>query len=340
MQSYRVQVHEVRQAGRGEMSKVKLAVIFGGRSNEHAVSVASARRVIPVISSRYDVLPVCITPDGRWTFTDDDLSPLPEEIVPWVMLRQADVVLPLLHGRYGEDGTLQGMLEMAGVKYAGAGVLASALGMDKEYMKMAFAAKGLPVTPYLIVRQGRKLSPAAVSELLGYPVFVKPARGGSSLGISRVASPAGLEAATGTAFLHDTRILIEQAVQGAEIECGVLEGKDMSHWASLPGQVITGSAFHDYRSKYQDGSTRLEIPAKIPENTVTEIQAMACAAFDAISCEGLARVDFFLTEKGILVNEINTMPGMTPSSGFPQLWEATGLPFPLLAERIISDALK
>jgi D-alanine-D-alanine ligase len=330
MQSHRVQVHEVHQAGRGEMSKIKVAVIFGGRSNEHEVSRMSAEHVIPVIDrERYDVLPVLITPAGEWK---------PGGKTPCDVLRDVDVVLPLLHGRYGEDGTIQGMLEMAGVKYAGAGVLASALGMDKEYMKMAFMARGLPVTPHAVAREG--FSPAA--GLLGYPVFVKPARGGSSLGTSRVDDPGDLAAAIRLARLHDAKVMIEHAVQqGTEIECGVLAGNGMPHRASLPGQVIiTGSAFHDYRSKYQDGRTRMEIPAKIPGTAAAEIQALACEAFDAISCEGLARVDFFLTEKGILVNEINTMPGMTPSSGFPQLWEATGLPFPGLIDRIISDALR
>jgi D-alanine-D-alanine ligase len=263
-------------------------------------------------------------------------------------LGQVDVVIPLLHGTYGEDGTIQGLLEMAGIRYAGAGVLASAVGMDKEYMKLLFAARGLPVGPYVVVRNRDWMSVARKRVLdeiaeLGYPVFVKPARGGSSIGISRVDSRAGLEDAINNARQHDRKVLVEAAIGGAEVECAVLEGIDGGLTeASLPGQVMVDqqSTWYDFEAKYLDDATEMAIPAPVPPAAVERIRQLACQAFDAIECEGLARVDFFYTPAGeILVNEINTMPGMTPASGFPKMWAATGLPLPQLIERIISTAL-
>jgi len=259
-------------------------------------------------------------------------------------------VLPLLHGAYGEDGTLQGLLEMTGTRYVGAGVFASAAGMDKEYMKLLMSARGLPVGRYLVVRDRdwrataeRKRVLDEIAEL-GWPVFVKPARGGSSIGITRVSVADELEPAIEAAREHDPKVLAEGAVDGIEVECAVLEGIDGGPpEASVPGQVVVdpGSAFYDFEAKYFASATTMRIPAPVPAEAAAEIRRLACAAFDAISCEGLARVDFFYTPAGqILVNEINTMPGMTPASGFPMMWAASGLPLPELVDRIIQTALR
>jgi D-alanine-D-alanine ligase len=266
-------------------------------------------------------------------------------------LGDVDVVLPLLHGTFGEDGTIQGLLEMAGIRYAGAGVLASAAGMDKEYMKILFAARGLPVGPYTVVRDrdwsgGDAERKKVLDEAgeLGWPMFVKPARGGSSIGTSRADSPGELEAAIENARRYDRKVLVEALITGAEIECAVLEGLDGgAPDASLPGQVVVdpNSTWYDFEAKYLGVGTGMQIPAPIPDADIDRIRELACVAFDAIGCEGLARVDFFYTPSGeILVNEINTMPGMTPASGFPRMWAATGLPLPALIDRIIQTALR
>ena len=370
-----------------ERRKTRIAVVFGGRSAEHAVSCASAGLVLGAIDrERYDVVPIGIARDGRWVLTSGDparlaigsgdLPSVDAVATPGVMvtpragpgvgalvvtgpaevppdLGEVDVVLPLLHGTYGEDGTLQGLLEMTGIPYAGAGVLASAAGMDKEYMKILFAARGLPIGPYVVVRD-RDWGPNApaaerkrvLDEIaeLGWPVFVKPARGGSSIGTSRVTGPADLEAAIEDARQYDRKVLVEAAIEGAEIECAVLEGLDGAPpEASLPGQVMVDphSTFYDFEAKYLGEQTHMVIPAPIPEGAAERIRQLACAAFDAISCEGLARVDFFYTRSGeVIVNEINTMPGMTPASGFPMMWAASGLPMPELIDRIIQTALR
>ncbi len=367
--------------------KIRVAVVFGGRSNEHAVSCASAGLILSAIDpDRYEVLPIGITRDGRWVLTSDDptrlaLSPgsVPSvesvalagtEIAPRTLsgcvlqvtspgsvprdLGSVDVVLPLLHGAYGEDGTLQGLLEMTGTRYAGAGVFASAAGMDKEYMKLLMSARGLPVGPYVVVRDRdwrlgsgnlgeRKRVLDEIAEL-GWPVFVKPARGGSSIGISRVSCFGELEGAIEAARGHDPKVLVEAAVDGIEVECAVLEGIDGGPpEASVPGQVLvdSGSEFYDFEAKYLASATTMQIPAPVPADAAAEIRRLACAAFDAISCEGLARVDFFYTTAGkVLVNEINTMPGMTPASGFPMMWAASGLPLSQLVDRIIQTALR
>jgi D-alanine-D-alanine ligase len=266
-------------------------------------------------------------------------------------LGEVDVVLPLLHGTYGEDGTLQGLLEMTGTAYAGAGVFASAAGMDKEYMKLIMAARGLPVGRYVVVRdrdwtsgQGERKRVLDEIAELGWPVFVKPARGGSSIGITRVTGPASLEEAIEAARVHDLKVIAEAAVDGMEVECAVLEGTcGGPPEASLPGQVVIDerSAFYDFEAKYLASGTTMVIPAPIPAAAAHEVRRLACLAFEAISCEGLARVDFFYTPGGTVVfNEINTMPGMTPASGFPMMWAATGLPLPQLVDRIIQTALR
>jgi D-alanine-D-alanine ligase len=365
--------------------KIRVAVVFGGRSSEHAVSCASAGLVLGAIDrTRYDVVPIGIAHDGRWVLTSGDPARLaltsgePPSVdavaEPGVSvtptagggtgslvisgpaslpsdLGEVDVVLPLLHGTFGEDGTIQGLLEMTGIRYAGAGVLASAAGMDKEYMKLLFTARGLPVGPYVVVRDRdwadvdaeRKKVLDEIAEL-GWPVFVKPAHGGSSIGTSRADSAEELAAAIENARRHDRKVLVEALVTGAEVECAVLEGLDGgAPEASLPGRVVVdpNSAWYDFEAKYLGAGTGMEIPAPLPQADVERIRELACAAFDAIGCEGLARVDFFYTPSGeILVNEINTMPGMTPASGFPRMWAATGLPLSALVDRIITTALR
>ncbi len=391
--------------------KIRVAVVFGGRSTEHAVSCASASVVMSALDpDRYEVLPIGITRDGRWVLTSGDpgrivsssSSPaaLPSveavaepgsEVVPVGAtlqvvspgavprsLGEVDVVLPLLHGAYGEDGTIQWLLELTGTRYAGAGVFASAAGMDKEYMKLVFAAHGLPVGPHVVVRDrdwrsgtsagssagsfagspggssvgspggssaGSPERKRVLDEIaeLGWPLFVKPARGGSSVGITRVVSLAGLEPAIEAAREHDPKVLVEAGVDGIEVECAVLEGLDGGPpEASVPGQVLVDehSAFYDFEAKYLASADTMLIPAPIPDAAALEIRRLACAAFDAISCEGLARVDFFYTPSGeILINEINTMPGMTAASGFPRMWAASGLPLAELIDRIIITAL-
>jgi D-alanine--D-alanine ligase len=371
-----------------------VAVVFGGRSSEHAVSCLGAGHVLAALDrDRYEVVPVGIARDGRWILTPDDpgrlaitggelptveamaapgaeiaarLDPATRGLVVAApgevprSLGEVDVVLPLLHGAYGEDGTIQGLLEMAGARYAGAGVFASAAGMDKEYMKLIFAARGLPVGRYVVVRD-RDWRPPEPDSLgtaratperkrvlddigeLGWPVFVKPARGGSSIGTTRVPDPAGLEEAIETARSHDPKVLVEAGIPGMEIECAVLEGVSGGPPdASIPAQVLVGgeSEFYDFQAKYLEADTAMAIPPPIPPEAIAEIRRLACAAFDAISGEGLARVDFFYTPGGqIMLNEINTMPGMTAASAFPMMWAATGLPLPQLMDRIIQTAL-
>ena len=372
-----------------------MAVVFGGRSSEHAVSCLGAGNVLAALDrDRYEVVPVGIARDGRWILAPDDpgqlaiaggelpsveamaapgteiaarLDPATHGLVvtsPGDLphsLGEVDVVLPLLHGAYGEDGTLQGLLEMAGARYAGAGVFASAAGMDKEYMKLIFAARGLPVGRYVVVRDRdwrppetdgataatatpeRKRVLDDIGEL-GWPVFVKPARGGSSIGTTRVPDPAGLEEAIEIAREHDRKVLVEAAVPGMEIECAVLEGASGGPpEASVPAQVLVGgdAEFYDFQAKYLEADTAMAIPPPIPGAAIAEIRRLACAAFDALSCEGLARVDFFYTPDGrIVLNEINTMPGMTSASAFPLMWGATGLTLPQLMDRIIQTALR
>jgi D-alanine-D-alanine ligase len=373
-----------------EQRKVRVAVVFGGRSSEHSISCASAAHVLPALDpERYEIVPIGITRDGRWlevAARPDQLAIGGDGELPSVEalagpgaeivarpggstgvltvlspgdvprdLGTVDVVLPLLHGAYGEDGTIQGLLEMTGARYAGAGVFASAAGMDKEYMKLVFAAYGLPMGPYVVVRdrdwtgtagapgQERKRVLDEIAEL-GWPVFVKPARGGSSVGTSKAHDLAELERAIELAREHDPKVLVEAAIDGPEIECAVLEGVDGGPpEASLPGQVMVGGSadFYDFRAKYLADGTHMVIPAPIPEAAIAEVRRLACLAFDAISCEGLARVDFFYTPDGrVVVNEINTMPGMTPASGFPKMWQATGLPLPQLMDRIVETALR
>jgi D-alanine--D-alanine ligase len=380
--------------------KIRVAVVFGGQSPEHAISCAGGGAMLAAIDrSRYDVIPVGILPDGRWVLTADEPERLAisggempsvesvtgpgTQVAPWAApgtrdvtagralttaepgaipreLSEVDVVLPILHGPFGEDGTIQGLLELAGIRYVGAGVLSSALSMDKEYMKLIFGARGLPVGPFVVVRdrdwqppRGGGASPSAAEARkpvldaiaeLGWPVFVKPARGGSSIGTSKAADRASLHDAIEIARHYDPKVIVEKAIDGREIECAVLEGLDGGPPdTSLPGQLLVdgGEEFWDFEAKYLDEASGMAIPAPIPAEDIEEIRRLAAAAFEAVSCEGLARVDFFYRpDREILVNEINTIPGMTAASYFPKMWEATGLPVPELIDRLISTALR
>ncbi|WP_344244234.1 D-alanine--D-alanine ligase family protein [Actinocorallia libanotica] len=340
--------------------KIRVAVVFGGRSSEHAISCVTAGGVMAAIDrDRYEVLPVGITRDGRWVRVPAERSlaiagsTLPEvpgdaeELDLQRALDGVDVVLPLLHGPYGEDGTIQGLLELAGVRYVGAGVLASAAGMDKAFMKLIWQARGLPVGPYVIVtdREWRLERERKLDEIkqLGRPVFVKPARAGSSMGISRVTREEDLVPAIEAAREHDPKLIIEAGVEGVEVECGVLQGvADGPNEASLPAEIVMLGQhdFYDFETKYLDGTSRLEIPAGLPPEVVERLRETAVRAFDALDCEGLARVDFFVTpEHELVLNEINTMPGFTPTSAFPQMWAATGVDYPALVDRLIQTAL-
>jgi D-alanine-D-alanine ligase len=365
-----------------ETRKPRIAVVFGGRSGEHAISCVTAGSVLQAIDhQRYDVVPVGITRDGRWVLeTNDpgrlaitsrdklpevDASGLPltisnghagSEIVvhePSAVPRtlgEVDAVFPLLHGPWGEDGTIQGLLEMAGVRYVGAGVLASAVGMDKHYMKMVLQAHGLPVLPYgVISRRDWDRDRAACSETidsLGYPVFVKPARGGSSLGISKVHDREGLAAAVVEAQRHDPKVLVEVSAEGGrEIECGVLGGFGSNPPdVSVPAEIVVDPEheFYDFAAKYlPEEQTALVVPADLADQVTARVQQLSVRAFEVLSVEGLARVDFFvLPDDRVVINEINTMPGFTPSSMFPRMWAASGLPYSLLVDRLIQLALQ
>ena len=367
--------------------RIRVAVVFGGRGPEHAISCLGGGNVLRVIDrDRYEVIPIGITTEGTWLQVADDPAKLaiaggelptvesvakPDaHVVPWAyqgdsavvasasghiphVLGDVDLVLPILHGPYGEDGTIQGLLELAGVPYVGAGVLASAVSMDKEYMKLIFQARGLPVGPHVVVHdrdwpaaphptQGQ-LQVAARIEALGWPLFVKPARGGSSLGTSKAGDPDQLARAIALAREFDPKVLVEAAIEAREIEVAVLEGLDGAPPdTSLPGELRLegGEEFYDFEAKYLDQASGMLIPAAIPAADTEQIRAMAAAAFDAVSAEGLARVDFFYTPDGqILVNEINTFPGMSPTSYFQKMWEATGLSFPEVIDRLLQTAL-
>ncbi len=354
--------------------KTRVAVIFGGRSGEHEVSLASATSIMGNLDpSRYEVIPVGITKEGRWLLNGDPLQALkagyaktgneatllsfagPSEGANFgesgVQAAEnggqlvVDVVFPVMHGPYGEDGTVQGLLEMAGVPYVGAGVLASATGMDKIAMKALFANRGLPMGEYLPLSRRRwesdpEGSMDMVEQALSYPCFAKPANLGSSVGISKANNRAELAAALALAARFDRRLLVEKGIDCREIECSVLGNDDPI--ASVPGEIVPCNDFYDYRAKYVDGRSEIRIPAPIPVETAEEVRRVAVDAFTAIDCAGMARVDFFL-EKGsnrVYLNEINTIPGFTTISMYPKLWEASGISYPQLIDRLIELALE
>lgn len=340
--------------------KPRLAVIFGGRSSEHGVSCLTAREILAAIDTdRYAVQPVGITRDGAWveeTATWGELAPgtLPEvrdDLPPflWEGLRDFDAVFPVLHGPWGEDGTIQGLLEMADIRYVGAGVLASAVSMDKPFTKTVFSAAGLPQIPYVTIRPWEwKQDRSRVEDrirALGLPVFVKPARAGSSSGVMMVDSWDDLDLAVTTARDFDPKVIVESAARGKrELECAVIQQPDGKPVASVVGEITVAEEsdheFYDFEAKYLDGTSLNVVPADIPVTLSERIRTYAVQAFEAVGCEGLARVDFFLTDDGLVINEINTLPGFTPYSMFPRLWEASGVPYAELVDRLVQLALQ
>ena len=353
--------------------KLKLGILFGGRSAEHEVSLQSAHNVIAAVDpNKYDVVPIAITKEGRWRagvlpagWTGspelEGISTEGVEVVPaatpggpLVPIRRAgagetlghlDVIFPVLHGTFGEDGTVQGLLELAGLPYVGAGVLGSAVGMDKDVMKRLFRERGLPIVPYTAVRRvdihvNMRAVCTTIEKTLRYPIFVKPANLGSSVGVSKARNRKQLEEALHLASDYDGKILAEKAVEGREIECAVL-GND-EPIASLPGEVVPAGDFYDYSAKYLEDTAQLVVPAPLKPAQVKRVQQLAVAAFQACDCAGMARVDFFLERKTgkILLNEINTLPGFTSISMYPRMWEASGLPYTQLIDRLIELAIK
>ena len=343
--------------------RVRLAVVFGGRSSEHGVSCLTAREVLAVIDrDRYDVVPGGITRDSAWVRETADWSDVPDGTLPevraglpaysWDELRDVDVVFPLLHGPWGEDGTIQGLLDLSGVRYVGAGVLASSVGMDKPFAKTVFAAGGIPQLPYVTIlpwewKRDRDRVVARVGAL-GLPVFVKPARAGSSSGVTMVEAWDELEAAVTAARALDPKVIVEAAaLDKRELECAVIQQPDGRPIASVVGEITVDDAadheFYDFEAKYLDGTSTNVIPADVDETLSERIRTLAVQAFEALGCEGLARVDFFHTSSaggdGLVLNEINTMPGFTPFSMFPRLWESSGVPYAELVERLIQLAL-
>ena len=357
--------------------RVRVAVVFGGRSNEHAISCVSAGSILRNLDpERFEVVAVGITPEGSWVLTDGDPDSLAiaNRQLPGVssesgtelaltadprragqlvslapggaeVLASVDVVFPVLHGPYGEDGTIQGLLELAGVPYVGAGVLASAAGMDKEFTKKLLVAEGLPIGDYAVLRPSETTLDAKRLDRLGLPAFVKPARGGSSIGVSRVTNRQELPEAIAYARQHDPKVIVESAIIGRELECGVLEFPDGTVQASTVGEIrVAGvrgreDSFYDFATKYLDDAAELDVPAKIDDDVSDAVRELAIRAFKAIDGRGLARVDFFLTEDGPLINEVNTMPGFTTISMYPRMWAASGVDYQTLLATMVDTAL-
>ena len=340
-----------------EFKKTRVGVIFGGRSGEHEVSLRSAESVIRSLDpSKYEVVPIAITHEGRWLGTRDAMKLLspgeaiqaalktgePMAVVPEPQRNGAvDVFFPIVHGTYGEDGTIQGLLELAGVPYVGAGVLGSAVGMDKDVMKRLLREAGLPVGDFWVTRA--KDIEAFIGEFgkeLPYPVFVKPANLGSSVGITKAHNVGELPAAIAFAAEFDRKIIIEKGIDAREIEISVLGNDELK--ASIPGEIIPSREFYDYQAKYVDDDSRLIIPAPLSEQQVRQAQDLAIRSFQALDCSGMARVDLFLEKPTgkFLVNEINTLPGFTSITMYPKLWEATGLAYPDLVDRLITLAVE
>jgi len=312
--------------------KLRVAVIYGGRSGEHEVSLRSAESVIAAMDpERYEVLRFFISKDGRWQ---------PHAILPQPGANPGiDVVFPVLHGTFGEDGTLQGLLELADLPYVGGGVLASAVSMDKDVMKRLCREAGLPVVEHVVQWRGR-LNAIAIEERFGYPVFVKPANLGSSVAVSKARNRAEVEAALELAAQYDRKVIAERAITGRELECSVLGNEQPE--ASLPCEIVPSREFYDYEDKYILDAARLIVPADLPAEITEEVRRLAVACYQAVECEGMARVDFLweLPSRKLYINEINTIPGFTSISMFPRMWEATGLPYPRLIDRLIELALE
>lgn len=367
------------------MGKIRVGLIFGGQSQEHEVSLLSARGVMEAIDpAKYEIVPIGISKQGLWLAAGDPMQTLmsgletasqpaalltephrwakvPDRGQPWdlmvlqarelgngytaIRLGQLDVIFPILHGPYGEDGTIQGLLELAGIPYVGAGVTASAVGMDKAVFKEIMRARGLPVVPYLMIkRKAWQHEPekvvASIESAIGYDCFVKPANMGSSVGINKAHNRAELRAALEEAALHDRKMLVEVAVNAREIEVSVLGNDDPL--ASVPGEILPSREFYDYAAKYLDGQSELLIPAPIPAETAALVRKMAVEAYLAIDCAGMARADFLLDRISgeVAINEVNTIPGFTPISMYPRLWEASGISYGELIDRLIQLALE
>ena len=366
--------------------KIRLGLLFGGRSGEHEVSLTSAASVLKALDpEKYEVVPIGITREGRWLvgssadhllpgvlehgrpvtasvdptgprliplnsagLAEQQSSPVSGPAVGPASGRESpevDVIFPLLHGTFGEDGTVQGLLELAGVPYVGAGVLGSSVGMDKDVMKRLFSDARLPIVNWVLVLRGEweqypRQARTLIEKKIGYPLFVKPANLGSSVGISKVRNAKELPAALDLAAGYDRKIVVERAVNAREIECAVL-GNDHPE-ASVPGEVVPVNEFYDYEAKYLKEGSELIIPAKLRPREVRRVEQLAVRAFEATDCAGMARVDFLLDRRtgGLFVNEINTIPGFTPISMYPKLWEATGLSYPKLIDRLVELALE
>ena len=349
------------------MGKIRVGVLFGGRSCEHEVSVRSARSVLEAIDrDKYELTMIGISKQGHWLMTGDALAVLQAGVVeergllPVVleqggalMSRQGgaldqplDVIFPLLHGPYGEDGTVQGLLELAGIAYVGSGVVGSAVGMDKEMTKRAFRAEGLPQVEYGVVRRHQwRQDPAGVQRRLetqlGYPMFFKPANMGSSVGVCKAHGPEEFRPCLEDAAAYDYKVVVEaEAADCREVECAVLGNEEAQ--ASVVGEVVPGNEFYDYNAKYIDDNSQLIIPARLLPATATQVRELALRAFRAVEAAGLSRVDFFVSrqDERVYVNEINTLPGFTPISMYPKLWEASGVAYPALIDRLIQLALE
>ncbi|MCL2193327.1 MAG: D-alanine--D-alanine ligase [Treponema sp.] len=337
--------------------KIRVGILFGGKSAEHEVSLQSAGNVYDAIDKNsFEPVLIGIEKSGKWRLAGDAVSLLdsggtvallPENggelyglPLDSATSTQVDVVFPILHGPFGEDGTVQGLLKLADVPFVGSGVLGSAVGMDKDVMKRLFRDAGIPVGKFLCFRSHETPSFAEVEAALGSPVFVKPANMGSSVGISKVHDATEFSTAIKDAFRYDTKIIVEEYIRGREIECAVLGNDNPA--ASVPGEVVPSHDFYSYDAKYLDeNGAALEIPARLDAQTASLVQGLSVKAFQVLGCEGLARVDFFLREDGeVLINEINTMPGFTKISMYPKLWEASGIGYTELIGRLISLAIE
>lgn len=332
------------------MPKIRVGIIFGGRSVEHEISLLSAKNVINALDkNKYEPILIGITRKGQWLLQNQNqfllnasnaktiaLTNFDQEVAPTNLGQSIDVVFPILHGTFGEDGTVQGLLKLAGIPFVGAGVLGSAVGMDKDVQKRLLRDAGIPIAKFVVVTSHQ----SPVTSPFAYPVFVKPANSGSSVGISKAHNKQELDKAIKEALKYDTKILIEEYIEGREIEVSVLGNEDPL--ASLPGEVLPTHEFYDYDAKYLDeNGAKLEIPAKLTKKQISKIQKLAIKAYQVLGCEGMARVDMFLANSGkVLINEINTIPGFTNISMYPKLWEASGLSQTELLDKLISLALK
>ncbi len=341
------------------MGKIRVGLLFGGKSPEHEISILSAKSVLNNINrKKYEVIPIGISKNGYWLSKDETQKiithdqkeitsdsfkndKLPDSLIPFLQ-EEFDIIFPLLHGPNGEDGKVQGFLDMINIPYVGTGVMSSALGMDKAFMKKLFAYQNFPQGDFFIIKknewqQAGKDIRNNISKKIGFPCFIKPANMGSSIGISRVEDKDNLHSALETAFKYDNKVVIEEYISGREIECSVLGINEIR--ASLPGEIIPGNKFYDYQAKYEDKSTELKIPALLDNQVIDKIKDLAIRAFKAIDGEGFGRIDFFLDNNDIYINEINTIPGFTEYSMYPKLWEVSGLPYEKLIGKLIEMTL-